>query len=187
MSKIEQVKEDLFARQDIVIVDIQTETWPLPLSGLGGWNETFDLIIAPKKGIYDAEGLENFMLGLTTVQPTSSDSFYSSPHNLSFGKLYFDEEIGRVTLVGEETLTIVDENYASRIAEQIKQEYAEGKRKIEAVKKLHRRTWVCLYPNARIALGAAHEGRNKYGISTADLGASKGRVARLLARLGIRP
>jgi hypothetical protein len=185
MSKIGQVKKDLFARQDIVIVDIKQKTYPL--SGVGGWNETFDFFIAPMKGVYEATALQKLMLGLITLEPTCMDSFCSLTTALSFGKLYFDEEIGQITLVGEETLTITDEDYASRMAEEVKKaEYVEGRRKVESITKLHRRTWVRLYPNVRIALTAAHEGKNEYSILATELQESKRPIARLLARLGIR-
>ncbi len=66
------------------------------------WDHTVDFLVAPTKGLYTAEKLQAFMMGLIPegLAPTCKDDFYRSGKEsslnryLHFGRLYFDECIG---------------------------------------------------------------------------------------------
>ncbi len=66
-----------------------------------GWDHTVAFLVAPTKGLYTAEKLQAFMMGLIPegLAPTCKDDFSRSGAEsslvgyLHFGRLYFDEHI----------------------------------------------------------------------------------------------
>lgn len=184
MSKLSELKKDLYANQGIVVVDISINR-----NGVGSYHETrweaVDIIVAPKKGVYEVDKLQALMEQLTpSVKCSYSDSFSEGSHSMSFGRLYFDETIGTEKQHLRREITLTDEDFLSRGLEG----FVDGKRIVEEEKNvtLQRRTWVSLYPNVKIALGAAQDGIDTYSITQEKLAKSKGRIARLLTRLGCK-
>jgi len=186
MSKLTQVKAALYRNPKVGIVDVKTSPFkPAPPWG-GLWSETYDIFVAPRKGIYTAAELQAMLVSLVPdIEPNASDSFedsfagFDSHGSLQLGKLYFDEEIGVMKTRDEVELT--DEDLLGSPP----QGFVGGKRVSESETPLLRRTWVRLYPNVRHALTAAQEGKNEYTIPFRDLRPGE-RLARLLARMGFR-
>lgn len=184
MSMLSEVKKDLYANKNIAVVDISIDR-----SGAGSYFEkrweTVDIVVAPKKGIYEADKLQALMEQLTpSVRCSDSDSFSEGSHAMSFGKLYFDEVIGTEKRNIHREIILTDEDFLSKGLEG----FVDGKRIIKEEKTvmLERRTWVRLYPNLKIALEAVHNGTDRFHIDMEKLAKSKGRFASLLARLGYK-
>jgi len=177
MSKMLVVRNALFSNPNIVVIDIQANCF-IPSYYCSSWSETVSFVVAPKKGVYDREKLQEMMLQLVPgLEPDAKDDFYAWDTGMKFGKLYFDEQIGEEKIRRE--IVITDESLLAKPPE----EFFGGKRVIETTKILQRRSWVYLYPNAKIALGAVHEGKNQYQIDLSEL--KPERFARLLYRLGL--
>lgn len=170
MNKLAQIRKALQENPHITIVGV-LEKNHLPHM-VSGWSHTVDFYVAPKiGGIYTAKELQTLMMSLVPrLEPTCKDSFCDFSHEMSFGKLYFDENIGTKAVRHEIVLT--DENVFSSKG------FVDGKKIIEFTEKIQRRTWVNLFPNVQIAT-AALKGENKYGISMSELKKSRGIVARL--------
>lgn len=176
MSKLEEVRKALFGNAAIVVIDIQTNKFDPDRSGYH--QETVDFTVAPKKGIYDADKLQELMMKLVPgVSLTCKDDFRSSGESMQFGKLYFDENIGEEKMRRE--ITITDKTLLSNPPAG----FENGKKIIEQTSVLERRTWVRLYPNARIALKATQEGEHEYSIEFDKLRPGE-RFVRILHRLG---
>ncbi len=142
MSKLNQVRKALQDNQNIVILGAPEHNY-LPTRA-GYWSHTVDFFIAPKSGIYTAKELQSFITSLTPgLEPTTIDNFYESEQELRFGVLYFDEDIGTESIRREVVLTDQDMFASSG--------FVSGKRIIEHVEKVQRRTWVRLFPNANVA------------------------------------
>jgi len=170
-SKTSHVQEALKANKDIEIVEIQESNY---LPGKNGFSHTFDIYVAPKQGIYDAEKLQALMEALVPdLEPTMSDRFWESDSQMSFGKLYFDETIGTEHTRREITLT--DAGLQST------EGFVEGKKVIESTQDLRRRTWVRLYPNVQIAAFAV-DGQDQWSIDKKDLIKYQGTFTRLMNR-----
>lgn len=186
MSLVKQVLEDVYANRDIVVVDVKIRNFIPERDGY--WSETVDIVVAPKRGIYNGKELNHLLNRLTKANWTSRDEFNEIGPNtasMSFGKLYFDENIGLENAYIRRDIALTEEDL---LAKDFKG-FQEGKLTIEEKKKipLTRRTWLRLYPNVNIALRAVNEGENVYSIDVKLLNKEKGgRCVRLLARLGIR-
>ena len=148
MTKLQIVDGILRSNTDIVVVDRIENTY-LPNTSRD-WAQTMDYLVAPKVGIYTAEGLQKFMRGLVPgIHPTSVDDFikYSSG-DVAFGMLYFDEVVGHEKSRRELVLTADDIDG---------HQFRDGKRTIDATKDLMRRVWVRPYPNEAIARAVADD------------------------------
>lgn len=184
MSMLKEVKGDLYANKGIVIVDIQVASHIPDRDGY--WSETVNIIVAPKKGIYEVDKLQLLMEQLVpSVGYTCKDSFRGGGGNISFGKLYFDENIGLEKKYVCREIMLDDEGLLAKNLHG----FIEGKCLIETRENivLRRRTWVCLYPNVQIALQVVNDGKDKYSINRDKLLRYQGRFARLLTRLGFKP
>jgi hypothetical protein len=179
------VKKDLFANPSVEVVDIRVQNH-LPYAD-GYWTETVNIVVAPMKGIYEADKLQELMMQLTpSTQCTCKDDFRESETTLSFGKLYFDEDIGVEKRYLRRELIITD---GDLLKKELK-DFVDGKCVIEEGNDniaIRRRTWVRLYPNVQVALKVVNEGECEYGIDKNKLSISKGRFARMLTRLGYKP
>ncbi len=145
MTKLDRIREELYANNDIVVVSGE-EKVSLPSSF--SWCHTVDYYVAPKKGIYTADGLQKFMMGLLPdIKPTSVDDFLKSDCQLSFGKLYFDEKIGEERTISTRVCTLTDELMKDKFG------FVEGQQTIEKDTTLPymRRVWVRPFPSERIA------------------------------------
>lgn len=184
MSMLNAVKKDLFANPSVEIVDIKIENH-LPYAA-GYWTETVNIVVAPKKGVYDADKLQELMLQLTpSTGCTSKDDFRESETTLSFGRLYFDESIGVEKRYLRRELVLTDEDLLKKEFEG----FVDGKRVMEEGDDniaIMRRTWVRLYPNVQVALKVVAEGEHEYSIDKSKLSRCKGRLARMLTRLGFK-
>ncbi len=170
MSKFTHVRKALQDNPNITIVGAPEQNY---LPGRNGyWSHTIDFHVAPKTGgVYTAKELQALMMSLISgLEPTCKDDFREWDREMEFGKLYFDEDIGTEAVRHEIVLTDEDMFLSGG--------FVDGKRIIECTKKVQRRTWVRLFPNAQIA-AAALEGENEYRISKSELTKYRGIVARL--------
>jgi hypothetical protein len=161
MTKLEIVRHALETNPKVVILSMHEENY-LP-NRHGYWSHTLDYWAAPKKGIYTAKKLQDFMTGLIPgLQPTCADEFRQSSQSLEFGKLYFDEQIGSEQITRICTLTDPLMFHS--------QGFEEGKRTIIENQEYMRRTWVRLFPDQEIAKDIL-EGKldGEYHISMAHL------------------
>lgn len=176
VEKMQVVVDSLRSNPDVVVVGgfernyLQTGEWPHPS---GGWSRTLDIYTHPKKPIYDADDLNDFMFGLVPeLEPTCSDRFLGGKRELELGKLYYDESIGKVTLNAtvelKEGLSVVQ---AGVLAPEWR---------VAQTKDLNQRTWVRVFPDEGHLLDAA-EGINEYRIPRNMLGRSAG--GRVVAEL----
>ena len=98
--------KQLEARPDVDVIAIRPRGYAILSTDT--WSDWVDLLVAPTTGIYSVKGLQDFMLGLTTIVPTMRDDFHGGDHHMGFGKLYFDEPVGTTTTTGTQTVTITD-------------------------------------------------------------------------------
>lgn len=174
MSKLIQVRKALGENPNITIVGAP-ERNSLPDRD-GHWSHTIDFYVAPNGGIYNAEELQAFMMSLVPgLEPSCKDDFHEWDHELEFGKLYFDEDIGTEVIRREITLTD-EEMFAS-------DGFVDGKQVIEYTRKVQRRTWVRLFPNPQVAIATLMSGNVVYRISKSELAKSHGIVAQILKTL----
>lgn len=185
MNMLNAVKRDLFVNPSVEVVDIKVQNY-LPYAN-GYWTETVNIVVAPKKGIYEADKLQELMMQLTpSTECTCKDDFRESETTLSFGKLYFDEDIGVEKKYLRRDLILTDEDLLKKNFEG----FVDGKRVIEEGNDnlaIRRRTWVRLYPNVQVALKVVNEGKCEFSIDKSKLSRCKGRFARMLTRLGCKP
>lgn len=119
----------------------------LPLIS-GYFGHTLDLFTYPVDPTYKPKDLDDFMMGLIPeLKPTSVDHFRQYGSDLSLGKLYYDELIGRTALGS----TAQSDGYKTR-------------------------TWVNVFPDFN-HLTDAVDGINRYNIPKRRLGRSKGSPA----------
>ena len=103
MSKLSTIKETLQHNPDITVLIHASEPFirndPL-------WIQTYDFLVAPKKGLYSAAELQEFMLSLVPgLEPDSKDDFkqyVNSDRTLRFGALCFAETIGHVAITTDD-------------------------------------------------------------------------------------
>lgn len=180
MDKLTTVRDALEANPDIVIVDVRDYNYIPERDGY--WSHTVDFIVAPKKGIYSADKLQELMITLVpALNPTTTDKFRQWDWEMAFGKLYFDEEVGTEEIAINRKITLTDEKLFSM------EGFQNGQRTIEVHKKepLRRRTWVRLYPNVEIAL-LALKGIHEHNIPPNELRKwkySRGGIPRLLQKV----
>ena len=141
MSKLTIVRQSLETNPEVVITKVFEKSY---LPGRDGfWSHTMDFFVAPKNGLYTAEELQKFMMGLVPegLQPTCKDDFsqYDQNSDLSLGKLYFDEDIGQEKVTRICTLT--DEQLFNV------SKFINGQRTIEESRAYQRRTWVRPFPS----------------------------------------
>ena len=173
MSKLSKVRDALQGNPDVVIVAVYRNNYIPERSGF--WSETIDFVVAPKKGLYTAEELQQFMMGLipSDVELTSKDAFRDwGGDEIELGKLYFDEVIGEELIRRDITLT--DEEVLSTLG------FVDGKTVLDKKAKLQRRTWVRVYPDPELAK-ECYEGMYTYHIPKNML--KKGPLARLKAKI----
>lgn len=145
--KLAKVKRALNSNNDVVIVNVE-EKIHLPERD-GFWSHTVDFWVAPKKGLYTADELQNFMIKLIPdLEPSSKDDFREDPYRITFGKLYFDEKIGEERVTTKRVITLTDEKLFDLAGG-----FPDGKKTIETneVFDYKRRIWVRLYPNEKFA------------------------------------
>ena len=164
MSKLSIVKQSLETNPEVVIAKVFENNY---LPGRNGyWSHTMDFWVAPKNGLYTAEELQEFMMGLVPegLEPTSKDDFrkYDKKSDLSLGKLYFDEDIGQEKVTRICTLT--DEDLLNVSG------FVDGQRTIEESRPYQRRTWVRPFPNEALVEDLL-EGKlgSKYSIRPEEL------------------
>lgn len=113
----------------------------------GDWTETVDIIVAPKKPIFDADKLNTLMDGLiTNIEPSAKDKALNrSDGGLDLGKLYFDETIGTMQQI---TITKIQTAEPETIK---KAKKTVGETRKENQYEMQRRTWVRVYPDSTSA------------------------------------
>lgn len=145
MSKLKIVREALETNPDIVIANIDIRIH-LP-NPVGYFCHTIDYWVAPKKGLYEVDDLQAFMMGLIPrgLEPTSIDYFhqYDKKSDLVFGKLYFDESVGEQRTITKRILTLYDEELFDS------EGFVDGKRVIDEdkIEEYKRRIWVYPFPS----------------------------------------
>lgn len=159
MTKLAVVRSALAAHPSAVIVAERIVNY-LPDCDRA-WGATADFFVAPKTGLYTAAALQAFMLSLIPgLEPTSTLDFTESGNSLEFGRLTFDEVIGRVSCRRE--ITLSDRDLFST------PEFADGKLVIAKTSDIARRTWVNLFPDVETAEGALR-GVHIYAMSKVNL------------------
>ena len=159
MSKLAHVRKALESNPKIKIVGAPEKNYLPERDDSGNWSHTVDFHVAPKTGgVYTAEGLQALMMSLVPgLEPTWKLDFCEGrSHEMTFGTLFFDEEIG--TKAVRRKIVLTDEDMFSSDG------FVDGKLVIECTNKILRRTWVRLFPNAQIA-ATALEGENRCVIS----------------------
>jgi hypothetical protein len=177
VEKMQVIVDSLRGNPDVVVAGgfernyLQTGEWPRPD---GYWSRTLDIYTHPRKPIYDADELNDFMFGLVPeLEPTCSDRFYGWDRELELGKLYYDESIGTAALSA--TVQLKDGISIVRSGV-LAPEWQAGQ-----TMDLKQRTWVRVFPDEGHLLDAA-EGNNEYRIPRSELRRKKagGRVVAAL-------
>lgn len=167
MTKLATVRAALQGNSTIQIVSVEELTY-FPVPHGYRMTHTVDFVVAPTTGIYTAGELESLMMLLVPgLKPTMTDPFKDYDTLMCFGKLYFDEDIGKESIRREITLAETD-FLPSGVVE-------DGKVIIEESKNLQRRTWVRLYPDVKIAMAAKKDRRYEFEIPRTDLNQFSGR------------
>lgn len=165
--KMQIVVDSLRANPEIVIVGgyernyLKTVEWPTPN---GFWSRTLDIYTYPVRPTYDADELNEFMLGLVPeLEPTRSDRFHGGDRrddNLSLGVLYYDESIGTAALSATVQLNT---GMSVVTADTLAPEWTTSR-----TLDLSQRTWVRVFPDAGHVADAA-EGINRDEIPVDEL------------------
>jgi len=141
MSKLTIVRQALETNPEIVIAKVFEKKYFENYVSTTGWCHTLDFFIAPKKGLYTADELQAFMIGLVPgLAPTAKDEFRQyKGGGMDFGKLYFDEAVGKekITRIG----AITDEELKHAAG------FVDGQRTIEETLPYQRRIWVRPFPS----------------------------------------
>ena len=88
-SKLSIVREALKNDREVVVLGETSET-----PDAGEWAELVNMIVAPRQPLRAADLLQYFMKELIAgLEPDQSDRFFVANFSMSFGKLYFDEQI----------------------------------------------------------------------------------------------
>lgn len=175
IEKMQIVVDALRSNPDVVVVGgfernyLQTGRQPLP----NGWSRTLDIYTHPKKPMYNADELNDFMFNLVPeLEPSCSDRFRDWGGELELGKLYYDESIGKVAI----TAVVELKNNFSTVSSGI----LAPRWQVDHIQELNQRTWVRIFPDAGHLVDAA-EGHNEYRIPKSELRSSDaGRVAAIL-------
>ena len=155
MSKLTTVRTALDSNDEALVLDAEEHLY-LPNAD-GYWTHTVDIIVVPRDGIYSVEKLQDFMIGLVPIEPTSKDAFRGGDNHMYFGKLYFDEAIGTEVVSGSRTITITDPDV------KLPDSLENGAMTIDLGRTIERkrRTWVRVYPDHNYAVRAM-DGRDVY-------------------------
>lgn len=148
MSKLTIVRQALETNPEVVIVNADVRNYLPDRNGF--FCHTVSYWVAPKNGLYTADELQTFMMGLVPdLTPTQKDAFrqYDKNGDLQFGKLYFDEKVGEERRTTKRILTLTDEELLNVAG------FVDGKQTIDedVTEKYTRRTWVCPFPNEAFA------------------------------------
>lgn len=75
MSKLSKVRDALQRNPKVVIVAVEERNYIPERNGF--WSQTIDFVVAPKKGLYTAKELQQFMMDLIPpdVELTRMDKF----------------------------------------------------------------------------------------------------------------
>ena len=112
MSKLSAIELSLKRNRNVIIVGrIREDYLGHNINWDRGYNVSYDVV--PKSGLYTAEELQNFMMGLVPkgLEPTSKEDFSINDEDgkLMFGYLYFVEKIGETTITKKGLITLTDE------------------------------------------------------------------------------
>jgi len=107
MSKLRYIVGNLQARDDVKILEHLVPKDPV--NNLKEFYNVF-LEVAPTEGLYTAEELQEFMMGLISpnMKPECQDDFEEFEGTLFFGKLQFAESIGTIEKIRVTTLKSSD-------------------------------------------------------------------------------
>ena len=157
MNKLRTVREYLKTNPDVIIVkDFESNFLEKNSYCCKYGDYNVDLYVAPKNGLYTAEELQEFMMGLIPdgLMPTHKRDFslkrpdITSTRYLQHGYLYFDEEIGKEREIVQRDQIITHEDLINS------EGFFDGKRKIynDLSKTLMLRTAVKPFVNEAYAL-----------------------------------
>lgn len=152
MSKLTIVREALGLNLNISVVSILKNNY-LP-ERHGYFSHTVDYLVAPKNGLYEADELQTFMMGLIpSLEPSMKEDFEQSSDILRFGRLFFDEVIGRERRTIKRILTLTDEELYNVAG------FVDGKRTIDThvVEEYRRRILVRPFPDELYARNVAND------------------------------
>jgi len=173
MNKLRTVREYLKTNPDVIIVkDFESNFLEKNSYCCKYGDYNVDLYVAPKNGLYTAEELQEFMMGLIPdgLMPTHKRDFslkrpdITSTRYLQHGYLYFDEEIGKERKIVQRDQIITHEDLMNS------EGFFDGKREIcnDISKTLMLRTAVKPFVNEAYALDvlARKVGDNEIPIET---------------------
>lgn len=182
MSKLTEIKKDLYANSDIIVVGIKIIN-NIPKRDC--WSETVNIVVAPKEGVYEADKLQLLMEELVlSVKRCDQDRFYGEGGPLSIGVLYFDEEIGTETNYACREIVLTDNELLARDFD----EFVDGKQLTKTASSTYifrRRTWVRLYPDLQIALQVIRNGKNEYRIEKEKMIKHRDLLSRVISNLSL--
>ncbi len=113
MSKLSIIRQALETNPGVVIVNTKKRNYlPYSSNRKDFFCHIIDYLVAPKKGLYTADELQEFMNRLVPdLKPTSQIDFrqYDKNSDLKFGALYFDEKVGRERRITKRIIRLNDE------------------------------------------------------------------------------
>lgn len=150
MNKLKVIKEALESNPEVVIIKVEE-----PLNTL----QIFDFIdssivhiidykVAPKRGLYTADELQEFMMGLVHgIEPTFINKFVWHSDKLRFGNLSFVETIIEEQKMIKRIFTLKDKDM-------VLEDFVNGQRIVswdEKAGEFKRIIYIIPYPNEKIA------------------------------------
>lgn len=175
MSKLAEIKKHLANNPDLVIVQTRDNNY-LP-GKKNGWSHEVELFISPKNGLYSADELQEFLTSLIpNIETNDEVKFNQGEHILTFGRLYFLEEVGNKTVHADITLT---EEAALTCPD-----FVDGKISFDLNEKLYRSICIRLFPNLKVAkIAITGSVKSQIQISNTDLKRSKSLLRRMLEKI----
>lgn len=157
MSLLSTIRQTL--EEKAIIAHVGEERPPLELCR--GWPHRVDFYIAPKEGIYSADGLNQFMDSLfPDIQPDHKSYFMQTKDALIAGALCFDEKIGEEIVRVERDVRATDSEFAAGIESQKGSLHSFN----VSIRDYMRRITVRPFPNREIAEHIYHSSCPKWKI-----------------------
>lgn len=153
MDKLTLIRNALETNPNIVIVNVEEYNYLpdyLPERDRK-WSHVVNFIIAPQKGVYNADHLRELMMNLVPdIEFSIMRDFGAHVDVMNFGGLYFEEIIGEENITRKITLT--DPKLFNT------QGFQDGEQIIENRERLLRSIGILMYPDTEIASIAPSRG-----------------------------
>ncbi len=160
MNEFKIIQESLERNPDVVIAYTHKETDSFCRGGPFHPLQSVDYWVAPKNGLYTESELQEFMENLVPdLTPISTDDFHQFPYGLRFGRLYFNEEVGKVNTSTTGTIKLSEDEVEVNNCKDITEPYI-------------RRMVVSVFPCNEYVMDFFEDKENKmsqYSASASDL------------------